>query len=71
MNLAVCLICGDILHSKHTHDFVQCGCENQSAVDGGNDYKKRSGVDLTKVHDCLTMAEAKRISHFINEKNGK
>jgi len=68
VNLAVCLCCGDILHSKHTHDYVMCGCENRSAVDGGFDYKKRSGKDLSKVKDCATMAEARRVSALVLDK---
>jgi hypothetical protein len=68
MNVAVCLCCGDILRSKHTHDYVMCGCDNRSVVDGGTDYLKRSGKDLTKVHTCLTMAEARRLSAAVLDK---
>jgi len=71
INLAVCLQCGTILHSKHRHDFVACLCPNGSVADGGPDYKKRMGVDLSKVKDCNTMAEARRVSAGIKEKNEK
>lgn len=40
-NKALCLICGDILESKYTHDVETCRCGNLS-VDGGKDYTKRS-----------------------------
>ena len=40
-NSAQCLICQDILVSKHVHDFQRCKCGNLS-VDGGNEYLKRS-----------------------------
>lgn len=68
-NLAICMLCGDILHSRNTHHRVTCGCPNQSTVDGGNEYHSRSGMDLTKVRNCLTMAEAKRASTTIKLKN--
>lgn len=41
-NKAKCLICGDIIESKHVHDFVSCKC-GAIAVDGGNQYWKISG----------------------------
>lgn len=41
-NKVKCLKCGDIIESKHRHDFVRCSCGN-IAVDGGKDYLKRSG----------------------------
>jgi len=40
-NKAKCLICGDVIESKHRHDFVTCTCGNL-AIDGGKDYCKRS-----------------------------
>ena len=33
-----CLVCGEILESKHVHDFVKCNCRNETFVDGGNEY---------------------------------
>lgn len=30
MNKAKCLNCGDIIHSKHRHDFVSCKCSKES-----------------------------------------
>lgn len=71
LNCAVCLECGDILHSKHCHDFVGCGCPNGSFVDGGSDYIRSGGVDMAKVKFVLTMAEARRASAGIKEKNAK
>lgn len=32
-----CLLCGEVLESKHRHDFQQCKCENLF-IDGGDDY---------------------------------
>lgn len=41
-NIAKCAKCDDIIESKFRHDFVRCKC-GAIAVDGGNDYIKRSG----------------------------
>ena len=40
-NAARCTHCGDIIESKHTHDFKWCSCQSV-AVDGGKSYLKRS-----------------------------
>lgn len=40
-NALRCTACGDIIESKHRHDFVTCYCGSWS-VDGGLDYVKRS-----------------------------
>lgn len=39
-NMAKCKKCGDIIESKHVHDFRWCKCET-IAVDGGLEYAKR------------------------------
>jgi len=49
MGKVKCLCCGVILESKHLHDFQRCDCENQSFVDGGDDYIRVGGRDLIKV----------------------
>lgn len=41
-NMIKCNICGDIIESKHRHDFVTCRC-GAVAADGGTDYLKRCG----------------------------
>lgn len=40
-NIIRCKHCGDVIESKHRHDYVQCGC-GRVAVDGGLDYLRRS-----------------------------
>ena len=40
-NAAKCARCGDIIESKHVHDFKQCKC-GAISVDGGHEYFKRS-----------------------------
>ena len=41
-NAALCLSCGDMIVSKHRHDFVTCTCGAVS-VDGGQEYLRRVG----------------------------
>lgn len=49
MGKVKCLECGKTIESKHRHDYVTCGCPNQTMVDGGNDYCRYGGVDISKV----------------------
>ena len=53
-NQARCLVCGDVVVSKHTHDFVTCTCGNLS-VDGGLDYQKRSCKDPSKYEEMTIV----------------
>ena len=39
-NMARCNKCGDVVESKHRHDFVSCTC-GQMSVDGGHEYLRR------------------------------
>ena len=41
-NAVNCLSCGDLIVSKHRHDFVTCTCGSIS-VDGGQSYLRRAG----------------------------
>lgn len=41
-NAIQCMKCGDIIESKHVHDFVTCSC-GACSVDGGHDYLRRCG----------------------------
>lgn len=43
-NAIKCNHCGDIIISKHRHDFVSCGC-GCCCVDGGNDYLRRGFIN--------------------------
>lgn len=36
VNKAKCLNCGDIIESKHVHDFVTCSCYNNYETNGGH-----------------------------------
>lgn len=49
LNEAKCTKCGDIITSKHRHDYVKCKCES-IAVDGGMNYLRRMG-DINNYED--------------------
>lgn len=44
-----CLHCFKVLVSNHRHDFNGCGCFNDTFIDGGYDYLRCGGKDLTKI----------------------
>ena len=53
-----CKLCGEVIESKHVHDFVQCKC-GACAVDGGHDYLRRRFRDK----DCyIDLSESIEIS---------
>lgn len=39
-NAIRCNHCGDVIESRHVHEYVQCSC-GTVAVDGGHDYLRR------------------------------
>ena len=43
-NAIRCNLCGDVIESKHTHDFKWCKCRSVF-VDGGQDYLRRGAVN--------------------------
>lgn len=52
-NKAKCLLCGDIIESKHRHHFVRCSCGKLS-VDGGLIYLRRV---FDKMEDWIDLSE--------------
>jgi len=44
-----CLACDKVIESKFRHDFVECGCANQTFVDGGTAYLRYGAMDLSKI----------------------
>jgi hypothetical protein len=54
-NMARCVKCGDVIESKHRHDFVWCKC-GAISVDGGKDYLKRVG-ELQYVEEMSVVAK--------------
>ena len=55
-NAAKCLKCGDVIESKHRHDYVTCSCGNVS-VDGGTDYLRRSFKEMASWIDISICEE--------------
>jgi hypothetical protein len=52
---ARCLECGDVVESKHRHDFVACTC-GAMFLDGGTDYVRYGCRDFDHV-ELLTETE--------------
>ena len=65
-----CLICGDIIESKSTHDLVSCKCES-CHIDGGNDYLHFGGNDFSKILIIFDDGTVKKKDTKRNMKNGK
>lgn len=55
-NIIKCKKCGDVIESKHRHQFVWCGCTS-IAVDGGLEYLRRVG-DLDNFEDLSEFSKA-------------
>lgn len=49
MGAVKCLACGQILISKHRHDYRTCGCPQNTMVDGGDEYTRTGGKEMAKV----------------------
>jgi hypothetical protein len=45
----ICLECGEVLVSRHRHDYKTCSCEQETMIDGGLEYIRYGGRDLAKV----------------------
>ena len=56
VNKAQCKLCGDIIESKHTHDFVRCSC-GEIFVDGGKEYLRRGAKDLGNIIELSEYEE--------------
>lgn len=50
MSKAMCASCGDVMESKHRHDFVKCKC-GKSFLDGGDDYIRAGGMPIFYADD--------------------
>ena len=60
-NKIKCKKCGDVIESRHLHDYVACSC-GACAVDGGHDYLRRLGnpdnwEELSEVRQCRSLEE--------------
>lgn len=63
-NAIRCLECNTVLESKHQHHFVECGCYNQTFIDGGLLYTRVGAVDLRLVEDLCEYVEMNRGEHY-------
>lgn len=57
-NSMLCLDCNVEIESKYRHDFQECTC-GAIAVDGGNDYLKRSIMQGARYKDTSIVQEDK------------
>ena len=57
-NAARCMLCFDVIESKYTHDFVECGCGNLF-VDGGLDYIRFGAKDWGSFEDLCEWEDGK------------
>jgi hypothetical protein len=55
LNRIQCKGCGDVLTSYNRHDYKTCGCENETMIDGGTDYQRYGGKDLSLVDSSSTI----------------
>ena len=56
-NAVKCLVCNSVLESKYRHNYMQCRCSNESAVDGGLDYQRVLAKDLDLVENLCEYVE--------------
>ena len=52
VNKARCKLCGDVVESKHRHDFRSCSCGAMS-VDGGREYIRRAWSGERSYYDTV------------------
>jgi len=64
LNRVECKECKKVLTSYHRHDYKTCGCENETMVDGGNEYQRYGGKDLSLVDATPTVYLSE--DHMIN-----
>lgn len=57
-NAVQCLECDKIISSTHRHDYVVCGCINNTMVDGGAAYLRRGYNDSSKVLELALYTDS-------------
>lgn len=57
-NSVTCLQCGEVLVSKHVHDYQVCSCPQATMVDGGDSYGRYGGKDLNLVQTNYLYSDA-------------
>ena len=57
-NAIQCRLCGDIIESRYTHDFVMCKCKS-CFVDGGHSYLRRGFAHSEE--DIIELSEYEEV----------
>ena len=65
-NRCRCKRCGDVIESKHQHDFVQCSC-GAIFTDGGTDYLRRGGREAHLLEDLSETMTVEDAVNYIKE----
>ena len=65
-NAIKCNHCGDVIESKHRHDFKECKC-GTVFVDGGLDYSRRGFKNSPDDYTDLSEFKEIEVSAFMNE----
>lgn len=60
----VCRGCDTVLVSIDRHHFVQCGCENETFLDGGMDYQRIGGKDLSLIENVMVDMQTGAIKNL-------
>lgn len=56
-NIIKCKACGDVIESKHRHDFRTCKC-GEVSVDGGNDYQRILWTAKKPLEECVEFVSS-------------
>ena len=56
-NKARCRLCGDVIESKHSHDWQSCSC-GAIFVDGGREYLRRGARKFEDLEELSEYEEA-------------
>lgn len=56
-NAVKCLVCEKVIESKYRHNFVVCGCSNETFTDGGLAYQRWGGKDLDLIESLAEYEE--------------
>lgn len=64
LNRVQCKACNEILTSYYGHDYKTCSCPNETMIDGGTNYQRYGGVNLTLVDTSLTVYLSE--DHLVN-----
>ena len=70
-NVVKCLVCGQILESKHRHHYVKCKCDNEAFTDGGTIYVRLGAVDLGLIENLSEYTTYDKVEYEAKQKELK